>query len=597
MNPYNLSIVANSLAGRYGITINFVEDQDAVPTMSASKVLTIKQPLMTYDNDDWINWLGQFYHEVGHWAVELEDSMEWIKENGNDVNTPFGMCLNFAVDYRNEYNKYSEYAGKLDVLNKSRVNYYKKVNKLPFLSSESGENQMIDIFRVLIGLDGLARIKWMPSIEAGAEQFVNKLPEDLQEKVAKCIELGYDKRLQYEITGIEDEVKLCHDILKNIFELDPEEEQDKSTTTSEKDGEDGEDDKEGDGDASINDTKPSGSGEIDWRDVLPDAHDTTKLEPRDVTLHINYTDIGDKADYVPYTADEVVLVDIPNKRLHAGKGVRSSMASLLRDEYYFSPRSPNSSLKRAIDNAMNSTGLSRKIERLLQIASRDIYRSGKKKGRLCAKNLYRATMKDSGGFAQRVMKTKEDKLSLKETKIFLLIDQSGSMGTHKTICAAHATMHLSEVLSLIGVDHEIGGFTEEDCLVHTIIKPMGVRMSLEKLSHNLAVSAAMMAGNADGDSLLYAANRFAKHKAQRKIMIVLSDGSPAGGKGYDIEALDTYTRKAIASIEDDSDMELIGIGIEDDNAERLYTNSMTIKKASELEAKLLNLIKRTLING
>jgi len=106
-----------------------------------------------------------------------------------------------------------------------------------------------------------------------------------------------------------------------------------------------------------------------------------------------------------------------------------------------------------------------------------------------------------------------------------------------------------------------------------------------------------MAGNADGDSLLYAANRFAKHKAQRKIMIVLSDGSPAGGKGYYIEALDTYTRKAIASIEDDSDMELIGIGIEDDNAERLYTNSMTIKKASELEAKLLNLIKRTLING
>ena len=100
-----------------------------------------------------------------------------------------------------------------------------------------------------------------------------------------------------------------------------------------------------------------------------------------------------------------------------------------------------------------------------------------------------------------------------------------------------------------------------------------------------------MSSNADGESILWAYHRLIQQPNPRKLLIVLSDGSPAGGNGGIVQ----FTKKTIKEIERQKQCEIYGIGIMDSNVKHFYSNWAVINHADELEGALLKLISDYII--
>ena len=96
---------------------------------------------------------------------------------------------------------------------------------------------------------------------------------------------------------------------------------------------------------------------------------------------------------------------------------------------------------------------------------------------------------------------------------------------------------------------------------------------------------------ADAEAIVIGANRLAQRKEPNKLMIVLSDGKPEGtfkGDGR------WYLRKVCKMIED-SDMNLIGIGVKTSVVKDFYSNCEVVRDIRELEKVLIEALKRNLI--
>jgi hypothetical protein len=76
------------------------------------------------------------------------------------------------------------------------------------------------------------------------------------------------------------------------------------------------------------------------------------------------------------------------------------------------------------------------------------------------------------------------------------------------------------------------------------------------------------------------------------MLFVLSDGSPASGRG---DAMD-YTQKIVKSIEEEGIVDIYGIGIQDRNVNLIYKKKEVLGNSSELEDKLLKIVQRRIIN-
>ena len=90
--------------------------------------------------------------------------------------------------------------------------------------------------------------------------------------------------------------------------------------------------------------------------------------------------------------------------------------------------------------------------------------------------------------------------------------------------------------------------------------------------------------NIDGEALLFARARLMQQNQERKIMIVISDGTPVDDStnlANDSDILSDHLRHVINRIEKDGKIEIIGIGI-GHSTEDFYKNSISIKNSDEL---------------
>ncbi len=215
---------------------------------------------------------------------------------------------------------------------------------------------------------------------------------------------------------------------------------------------------------------------------------------------------------------------------------------------------------------------------------------GQKKGKLHNKNLYRVAL-NIHGHSERVFK-KKVMSDVLDTAVTVLLDCSGSMAGERMRQGGKALMLLSELLYSARIDNELLGFTDIGDLVNFIFKPFGAPYDKTKISEGLTRATDMMSQNADGDSILWAVSRLIRRPERRKLLIVLSDGSPAGGQGGDI---DKFTRDVVKDVESSGTIEICGIGILDRNVKRIYNDHYVIKDVKELEDALLNVIKRKVL--
>lgn len=295
--------------------------------------------------------------------------------------------------------------------------------------------------------------------------------------------------------------------------------------------------------------------------------------------HVVYKTSGrGGADYTPTPFRDVVVVDYKS-----GKSNSSDVSANIDPDRYH-----------RYDEAINgSDSFAQKVRMLLQIRSRGRTQYGTKSGALHNANLYRVTMRDAKGYNERVFKKRIVTDTL-DSAVSVLCDTSGSMGGDKYANTMRAALHLSSTLgNVLHIPIEILGFTEIDCkntiFVHRDFDT--AMLSDEKLRDRMASAANHMANNADGESVYYAYWRLSQRKEKRKVLIVLSDGSPAGDKRGDLFG---YTAKVIKNIEDERKVDIIGVGIKDHNVEKFYKQHQVIRDASEIESALLKLIERKL---
>ena len=96
--------------------------------------------------------------------------------------------------------------------------------------------------------------------------------------------------------------------------------------------------------------------------------------------------------------------------------------------------------------------------------------------------------------------------------------------------------------------------------------------------------------NVDGEALLWAYNRLRIRQEKRKVLIVISDGAPVDDSTLSVNPgnyLEKNLRDTISDIENNSNIELVAIGIGHD-VSRYYSNAVTIMDVDQLGEVLLN---------
>jgi cobaltochelatase CobT len=205
------------------------------------------------------------------------------------------------------------------------------------------------------------------------------------------------------------------------------------------------------------------------------------------------------------------------------------------------------------------------------------------------------------------------------TVVTLLIDHSGSMAGRKMLMAALTVEVFARVLERCGVRCEVLGFTTRDwdggeparqwaeagyppepgrlnALEHIVIKAADVPWRRARRSLGLFLRDEMLKENIDGEALAWAHQRLLARPERRRILIVVSDGTPMdeatfAANGFDY--LDGHLAAVVRDIETRSPVSLAAIGIGHD-VSPFYANATVIARIDDLgpalTARLLSLL-------
>lgn len=193
------------------------------------------------------------------------------------------------------------------------------------------------------------------------------------------------------------------------------------------------------------------------------------------------------------------------------------------------------------------------------------------------------------------------------TALTILLDNSGSMRGAPIVMSASACKMIAEILEKFSVKTEIIGFTTADWkggrprkmweadgrkknpgrlneLRHIIYKAFNQNFKKSKINLGLMLKEGILKENIDGEALLFARSRLMQQSEKRKILMVISDGTPIDDSTLavnDSDILSDHLRHVINKIEKAGKVEIIGVGIGHDTSD-YYRNSVTIKNLEEL---------------
>ena len=201
----------------------------------------------------------------------------------------------------------------------------------------------------------------------------------------------------------------------------------------------------------------------------------------------------------------------------------------------------------------------------------------------------------------------ESESPFRDTVVTLLLDNSGSMRGRPIMVAAVCADILARTLERCGVKVEILGFTTRawkggqareawitagkpanpgrlNDLRHIIYKAADSPWRRAKKNLGLMMREGLLKENIDGEALTWAHERLLGRTEARRILMVISDGSPVDDSTQSANAalyLDKHLRQVIAEIETRSPVELIAIGIGHD-VTRWYRRAVTIVDVEQL---------------
>lgn len=252
------------------------------------------------------------------------------------------------------------------------------------------------------------------------------------------------------------------------------------------------------------------------------------------------------------------------------------------------------------DAGVPTSGASRafvnNVRLALQAQMRTKIRPEQRSGRLYKRALIRVVLPpvDGGAWNSKIF-YKRDESKRINTAVTILVDVSGSMSSRKLEHASQAACLLTNAIAkALHVPVEVLCFAYRRHVTIGIVKSFDHPLvSDEHIAGGIYGSYVKGGGgNDDANALLFAYDRLIKRKEQKKIMIVLSDGSPADSPngGDPDEALKFVTD----AIRKRKIVNLYGIGIMDNNVKRYYgTNAKVVTKAEDLEHVLTATLRDT----
>jgi cobalamin biosynthesis protein CobT len=195
----------------------------------------------------------------------------------------------------------------------------------------------------------------------------------------------------------------------------------------------------------------------------------------------------------------------------------------------------------------------------------------------------------------------------------LLIDRSGSMAGRKIELARLCAAALGDALTQLGFDCEVLGYSSIESaqmkLLYERQRAAGVDLRrynrlVERLDLQIykRFGSAELSGltgidcgheNPDGEALAWAATRLADHAAERRILMVFSDGYPATGDG-DPLVLRSDLRQRVAAIQK-TGIELVGVGVLTDAVEAFYPHNVVVSRLAELPSTVFSVLSSMLL--
>jgi len=209
---------------------------------------------------------------------------------------------------------------------------------------------------------------------------------------------------------------------------------------------------------------------------------------------------------------------------------------------------------------------------------------------------------------------KRQEIKNNDITISILVDNSGSMRGRLIKISSIACYLLANALGKINIPTEVLGFTTanwqggesfkmyqdlenksqtagrvSDCL-HVIYKSFSQKNSQSNLL-NIALMQkdSLLKENIDGEALQWAYKRLLQQKAKRKILIVISDGTPIDDATLSLNEktyLKNHLHAVVNGIENAKQVTLLAIGIMH-NVGTFYTNATQINSVDELSSTLI----------
>ena len=201
----------------------------------------------------------------------------------------------------------------------------------------------------------------------------------------------------------------------------------------------------------------------------------------------------------------------------------------------------------------------------------------------------------------------EKETRFRDTVVTMLIDSSGSMRGRSITIAAMCADILGRTLERCSVKVEILGFTTRawrggqsrerwiqsgkpsnpgrlNDLRHIVYKGADDPWRRARKNLGLMMREELLKENIDGEALIWAHNRIVLRGEERKVLMVISDGLPVDNSTLLVNPsnyLEQHLKYAIETIEGESPVELIAIGIGHDVTHH-YRRAVTITDAEQL---------------
>jgi len=556
MRSFNTSFIsrrayAKTLAMRAGL--RYMESESCTVPFASKSTITVPPYRIDFTEDEEIAWWSSLIHETYH-HMYPEDFVFLEKQKWKNKSV-LSFVNNIVCDHHIEHDQWGLFDGRDEWMSKGRYIICKSIYDKMLDKDEEEDDTRTKLHSVL-AFDTLIRSSWDKRLVA--LDFYNVINDKSKELLAALSEdetLSIDFLNAHTPKEVFEVAKRIVNIIEDDEDAAERQEQKMKEGSGNEEGEGESEEGKGEGDKALE------KYEADFNELNFD-HDEKEPHCSFAPLKIDYSSVKKGAEFdvlEPKVHD--FTHDMPIKSTHYG-----TLFSDLSD----------------------STALSQEIKRYLMVKARVKTETRKRRGRVHRRSAWKTNVYAGTPEAQFIFKQKTNKNAL-DTAVSLVVDHSGSMGGSKFVNSCHSAMLLNDVLQKIGVKCEIIGFTYSSCPDNIIHKTYDVPCTTEHLKASFAAAGSMMWNNSDGESILWSAERLLARKEKRKVMIVLSDGEPAGG-GYGCYE---FTEKVIRNLEPVID--LYAIGIEDDSVRNLYKNYTIINDSSELEDKMLQVLKKKVL--